>query len=245
MANNLGMNNPLRYRGYVYDRETGLYYLQSRYYNPTIGRFINADSQLATGDFTGLNLFSYCQNNPVVLKDPNGKLGIIAIAGIVVSGIIGGAVAAISAASSGKDGWEVAANFAIGAAVGAGTAAVAVAASAAMIAGTITTAAGTGVVAGSSAVIGALGDGLSQLTEYAFHKDEADYTYDPIASTVSIVHSAFTNTISGVMSLGINTTFASSTDELAGLFVSGEASTALGGIDFAIRQLISAVIEFF
>ena len=42
-ASTLGLNNPLRYRGYVYDTETGLYYLQSRYYNPTWGRFINAD----------------------------------------------------------------------------------------------------------------------------------------------------------------------------------------------------------
>ena len=46
MANTLGQHNPLRYRGYVYDRETGLYYLQSRYYNPTWARFINADGQL-------------------------------------------------------------------------------------------------------------------------------------------------------------------------------------------------------
>ena len=200
---------------------------------------------MTTGDFSGLNLFAYCGNNPVISKDPNGKLGIIAIAGIVVSGIIGGTVAAISAAASGKDGWEVAANFAIGAAVGAGTAAVAVAASAAMLAGTISTAVGTGVVAGSSAVIGAAGDGLSQLTEYAFHKDDADYTYDPIASTASVFHSACTNTISGVMSLGINTAFSSSADELAGLFVSGEGSVALGAIDFGVRQLLSAIIELF
>ena len=73
MASTLGYYNPLRYRGYVYDEETGLYYLQSRYYNPTIGRFINADNQLATGDFTGLNLFAYCDNNPVVRVDPNGQ----------------------------------------------------------------------------------------------------------------------------------------------------------------------------
>ena len=68
----LGLDNPLRYRGYVYDRETGLYYLQSRYYNPTIGRFINADNQLSTGDFAGLNLFVYCGNNPVIRLDTTG-----------------------------------------------------------------------------------------------------------------------------------------------------------------------------
>ena len=45
----IGTLNPLRYRGYVYDTETGLYYLQSRYYNPEMGRFINADGLAATG----------------------------------------------------------------------------------------------------------------------------------------------------------------------------------------------------
>ena len=67
--------NPLRYRGYVYDRETGLYYLQSRYYNPTWGRFINADDTAYLGaDGTPLsyNLFAYCGNNPVMGYDPTG-----------------------------------------------------------------------------------------------------------------------------------------------------------------------------
>ena len=58
MADTIGAINPLRYRGYVYDRETGLYYLQSRYYNPTIGRFINADGIVGTGgSLIGYNLF--------------------------------------------------------------------------------------------------------------------------------------------------------------------------------------------
>ena len=66
--------NPLRYRGYVYDQETGLYYLQSRYYNPEWGRFINADAYTATGQgFVGNNMFGYCGNNPVIHCDPTGK----------------------------------------------------------------------------------------------------------------------------------------------------------------------------
>ena len=73
LKDTLGLHNPLRYRGYVYDRETGLYYVQSRYYNPTIGRWINADSQLSTGDLTGLNLFAYCGNNPIIRVDYNGQ----------------------------------------------------------------------------------------------------------------------------------------------------------------------------
>ena len=67
--------NPLRYRGYYYDAETGFYYLQSRYYDPEIGRFINADSYAST-DATGLlstNMFAYCENDPVNRSDPSGE----------------------------------------------------------------------------------------------------------------------------------------------------------------------------
>ena len=67
--------NPLRYRGYVYDRETELYYLQSRYYNLEIGRFINADNQIAGvgGEVLGYNLLAYGMNNPVNMKDLTGN----------------------------------------------------------------------------------------------------------------------------------------------------------------------------
>ena len=58
--------NPFRYRGYYYDSETGYYYLQTRYYNPEWGRFINADGYInANGDILGYNMFAYCGNNPV------------------------------------------------------------------------------------------------------------------------------------------------------------------------------------
>ena len=73
-ATTLGQDNPLRYRGYVYDQETGLYYLQSRYYDPEMGRFISADSFTSTGQgFTGNNMFAYCGNNPVNYLDPEGQ----------------------------------------------------------------------------------------------------------------------------------------------------------------------------
>lgn len=65
--------NPFRYRGYVYDTETGLYYLQSRYYNPAWGRFINADAQINTSlGLLGFNLYAYCLNNPTNKKDFQG-----------------------------------------------------------------------------------------------------------------------------------------------------------------------------
>jgi len=66
--------NPLRYRGYYYDTETGLYYCQSRYYDPAIGRWINADSFVSTGQgIIGHNMFAYCQNNVINMKDASGN----------------------------------------------------------------------------------------------------------------------------------------------------------------------------
>ena len=65
--------NPLRYRGYYYDSETGFYYLQSRYYDPAIGRFINADEYASTGQgFIGYNMFAYCGNEPTNSSDQTG-----------------------------------------------------------------------------------------------------------------------------------------------------------------------------
>ena len=73
MAATLGADNPLRYRGYVYDQDTGFYYLQSRYYDPTIGRFINADVLVSTKKAgLGCNLFTYCFNNSVNYIDAAG-----------------------------------------------------------------------------------------------------------------------------------------------------------------------------
>ena len=73
-TNGLGTLNPFRYRGYYFDNETGWYYLKSRYYNPQVGRFLNADSlaYLDGGTVGGLNLYAYCLNNPVSYVDPEG-----------------------------------------------------------------------------------------------------------------------------------------------------------------------------
>ena len=67
--------NPCSYRGYYYDEETGYYYLQSRYYDPVIGRFLNSDDASllgAKGTLPGFNLFAYCDNNAVNNLDPTG-----------------------------------------------------------------------------------------------------------------------------------------------------------------------------
>ena len=66
--------NPLRYRGYYYDTETGFYYLQSRYYDPIVKRFLNADAYASTGDgYLGYNMFAYCGNSPVKSADEHGN----------------------------------------------------------------------------------------------------------------------------------------------------------------------------
>ena len=74
LADTLGIRNPFRYRGYVYDEESGLYYLRSRYYNPAVGRFTNADGTI--GEFAGLkthNLYGYCLSDPICRNDASGN----------------------------------------------------------------------------------------------------------------------------------------------------------------------------
>ena len=89
--------NPLRYRGYFYDSETGFYYLNSRYYDPATRRFISADSVIDTSNFQGLNLYSYCRNNPVMYYDPNGKS---ALAIIGLSALLAGTLTLFTSSSS-------------------------------------------------------------------------------------------------------------------------------------------------
>ena len=71
--NGIMEKNPFRYRGYYYDKETGFYYLKSRYYDPEAKRFINADGLVSTGTgVKGYNMYAYCENNPVNRSDPSG-----------------------------------------------------------------------------------------------------------------------------------------------------------------------------
>ena len=101
----IGNLNPFRYRGYYYDRETDLYFLQTRYYDPEIGRFLNRDS-VAYADpqtINGLNLYAYCLNNPIDYVDPAGT-SISLFVGLAVSFIIGFATSSISQGI--QYGWE-------------------------------------------------------------------------------------------------------------------------------------------
>ena len=100
MASTLGVHNPLRYRDYVYDTDTELYYLQSRYYDPEMGRFLNADAFASTGQgILGNNMFAYCLNNPTNYTDHSGlfafELGVVATSLFVSTFIVvGSAIAA-------------------------------------------------------------------------------------------------------------------------------------------------------
>ena len=90
--------NPLRYRGYYYDNETGFYYLQSRYYDPAVKRFINADIYASTdsADTVSCNMFAYCGNNPVMRSDETGELwswlkkavAVVAVAAAVITATV-------------------------------------------------------------------------------------------------------------------------------------------------------------
>ncbi|MEI7667673.1 MAG: RHS repeat-associated core domain-containing protein [Erysipelotrichaceae bacterium] len=73
LASTVGADNPFRYRGYYLDLDTGLYYLNSRYYDSTVGRFINADGLIsASSSLFGTNMYGYCENNPINGHDPSG-----------------------------------------------------------------------------------------------------------------------------------------------------------------------------
>ena len=123
LATTLGADQPFRYRGYVYDTETGWYYLQSRYYSPETCRFISADVLLSTGQgVLGHNSFAYCLNNPVNRVDPSGyssfwdnlknALTVVAVVAIAVAAVavigtrgmalalVGGGVAASAATAA-------------------------------------------------------------------------------------------------------------------------------------------------
>ena len=103
----IGTANPFRYRGYYYDNDTGLYYLQSRYYDPEVGRFINSD-EFVTTDVTSLlgsNMFAYCLNNPVNMVDCAGESPANIIGGII-GGVAGAGLGILLSDQLGFTGWK-------------------------------------------------------------------------------------------------------------------------------------------
>ena len=98
---NITETNPIRYRGYYYDTETRLYYVNSRYYDPAVKRFLNSDDELlsatSTQTVTNKNFFAYCDNNPITRADSEGEVW-----HIIIGAAIGGISSAASAIITGK-----------------------------------------------------------------------------------------------------------------------------------------------
>ncbi|QLY78026.1 carbohydrate binding domain-containing protein [Clostridium intestinale] len=144
LKDSVGVKNSYRYRGYRYDNETGMYYLQSRYYNPEWGRFINADEAIGqVGNVQGHNMFQYCFNNPVNMDDPSGcwpKLSTI-LTGIAV---VAAAVAVVAIAVASAPALAV---------VGGVTAGVGIASGIGTVAGIVAISAGVGAVTAKAAEV--------------------------------------------------------------------------------------------
>ena len=207
-TNQIFKANPIRYRGYYYDAESGLYYLGSRYYDPQVKRFINADgAALATinpysDGLTDKNYFAYCDNNPTSRSDDGGQFW-----DIVGSAVVGGIWGGLSAAVSGGD---VGASIVMGAVSGAATAAIkkpivgaVVGAITSVISYGATSSApnlGGAIVAGvSGAVSGAIGGAVGKALKNANRKASIG------ASAVKYVSSLATNTLSAIGTTGFDT----------------------------------------
>ncbi len=174
----IGYINPIRYRGYYFDVETGLYYLKTRYYDPQIGRFISSDDvdYLMSEQIMGLNLYAYCCNNPVMGYDPTGTLNwknIFKAAAVVVAVT---AVVALTVATAGA------------AAVAAGA-----------VSATVATAATTG------AVVGGLVAGTSEIVSQCVTvgSDNLDMNAIAIETFGGSVHGAIDGVASTVASVGV------------------------------------------
>ena len=104
----VGNVNPIRYRSYYYDTETGLYYLNARYYDPEVCRFISPDdiSYLDPETIGGTNLYAYCNNNPVMNIDPTGQFFVSVIVGAIVGAISYAISEVVSFALTGVWSWS-------------------------------------------------------------------------------------------------------------------------------------------
>ena len=176
MSGTLAELNPLRYRGYVYDQETGFYYLNSRYYDPAVGRFINPDAAIGqVGNIKGNNMFTYALNNPVMYSDLTGnwpKLSTV-LAGVAAVAVTV-AVAAAVVATCGAAIPAVAAGGSLALGLSAGSAASAIATTAL-------------AVAGATAIASATSYALEKIAADSSKRDNSVYVLVDEGGTVQYV----------------------------------------------------------
>ena len=157
----VGSLNPFRYRGYYMVSCIGLYYLTTRFYDYTTGRFLNADVPSICFDDgltlpEGCNLYSYCHNNPISYVDPTGHFALI-IGILLMTTMIGGTIGGIVSHSNGKSGWDLVGDIILGAMIGLAAGGFLIAAGAAIYGGlTATNAIFLGVKASQAFAMGAL-----------------------------------------------------------------------------------------
>ena len=180
LATNLyAVYNPFKYRGYYHDTETGFYYLQSRYYDPIVGRFINADTAIGQiGNIHGTNMFVYCFNNPVSMSDPIGnwpKLSTIFTVVAVVAVSVAAVAVTVATCGATAPALAVAGGGIIGG-VSAGTAA------------TATGIAAGAMVVASASTLGAIASTVAEkATEKTAKRDNSVYVLKDDAGVVQYV----------------------------------------------------------
>ena len=203
----LGSRNPFRYKGYYYDDDTEMYYCKSRFYVPKWRRWLNSDSinYLEPQNIICLNLFAYCNNNPVMYVDPTGDFAISISALLIGAGVgalIGGAIAGVKAYVDGERGWDLICDIVGGIILGAAS-------------GLVTT---LGGAAGLSAVGGVISGSLSLSTATALGisigsmsiGSMAKYSFECIASPTNswnglgFILSGVQGALQGVSSFGIS-----------------------------------------
>ncbi len=179
---NITDTNPIRYRGYYYDTETRLYYVNSRYYDPAVKRFVSSDDSIFTaatpGALTDKNSFAYCDNNPVSRVDDEGTMW-----HIVVGAVIGGVLNSLSdikglvnAYRSDGNVYQAWAHFGISFITGA------------VSGGLAMTGMGAFTSSGVNAVLSGGGELLHQITDYHCEGKEIDYTsiaYETLVGAVT------------------------------------------------------------
>lgn len=184
----IATTNPIRYRGYYYDEESELYYLQTRYYDPEVGRLITIDdvSYIDPETINGLNLYAYCSNNPVMYYDPTGHFVLsIFLISLGLGALFGAVTGAISAVKQGEAWWKGAligglSGAVLGAAFGVGAGF-----GAAAFFGQAAVSLSTGLIAFGATTIGAVGTGMGLYAlESALYNKSFDWR-DMLLSGVS------------------------------------------------------------